>query len=140
MLDNTRKRQDALERNKHMDTQNIRNAFLNAPEKSADLEIPEWLAPHLEPGTELAIKDIPGNIIGALQKQAAKDPNQNDVTMGAALICRCLMNKADEKLIFDPADRDMIASWGATKLKPLNDQIGAFFGFVANPVAVAKKN
>lgn len=123
-----------------MDTQNIRSAFLGAPEKTADVEIPEWLLPHLEPGTELAIKDVPMNVIGILRKQAEKDPNANDATMSAALICRCLMNKADEKLIFDPADRDAIASLGSMKLKSLNEQISVFFGLIEKPVAAAKKD
>lgn len=123
-----------------MDTNAIRAAFLSAPEKTSDVTIPEWLAPHLEPGTELAIKDIPGNELGRLQKQWQKDPNGDDVTQTAALICRCLVNKATGELIFQPADRDAVASVGGTKLTSLSLQIGEFFGFDAQAIANAKKN
>ena len=123
-----------------MDTQAIRTAFLNAPEKTQDVEIPDWLAPHLEPGTELAIKDVPGNELGRLQKQWNKDPNMDDVTQTAALIVRCLMNKATGELIFQPTDRDAIASLGGTKLVSLGMQIGEFFGFDKNALLNAKKN
>jgi hypothetical protein len=123
-----------------MDTQKIREAFLNAPEKIVDVEIPDWLAPYLEPGTELAIKDVPGNELGRLEKQAAKDPSMDDVTQTAALICRCLINKATGELIFQPTDRDAIASLGGTKLTPLSLQIGEFFGMHKDAIANAKKN
>lgn len=123
-----------------MNTNDIRSAFLNAPEKQQDVKIPDWLAPHLTPDTELIIKDVPGAELGMLQKQSAKDPNGNDVVTTAALIVRCLANKATGELIFQPADRDAIASLGATKLTDLSLQIGEFFGFSADAVANAKKN
>lgn len=123
-----------------MDTNSIRSAFLNAPEKTQDVTIPAWLAPHLESGTELMIKDVPGAELGMLQKQSAKDPNGNDVVTTAALIVRCLANKATGELIFQPADRDAIAALGATKLTDLSLQIGEFFGFTADAIANAKKN
>jgi hypothetical protein len=122
-----------------MDTNAIRTAFLNAPEKTADIAIPDWLAPHLEAGTELIIKDVPGVNLGILQKQATKS-GQDDVTTTAALIVQCLANKATNELIFQPADRDAIANLGATKLATLGEQVSAFFGFTANAVADAKKN
>lgn len=123
-----------------MDTQSIRDKFLNAEVKTTDLEVPEWLAAVLDPGTELILKDIPGNVVGVLTKQAQKDPNQDDVTFAAGLICRCIANKTTGELIFQPSDRDAIAALGVTKLKPLNEQINAFLGIAQNAVAEAKKN
>lgn len=123
-----------------MDTNKIREAFLSAPEKQQDVEIPDWLAPLLEPDTQLAIKDVPSDLLGVLQKQAQKDPNNGDVKLGAALICHCLINKATGEKIFQTADRDAIAALGTTKVASLSRQISAFFGFVANPVDDAKKN
>jgi hypothetical protein len=123
-----------------MDTQAIRAAFLNAPEKTEDVIIPDWLAPFLEPETDLAIKDVPGNVLSLMRKQAQKNPDQDDATTAAAIICKCLMNKATGELIFSPTDRDAIAGLGSTKLDPLYNQIARFFGFTASPVADAKKN
>jgi len=123
-----------------MDTLKIREAFLNAPEKTADVEIPDWLAPYLEPGTELILKDVPGNDMGRLKKQWDKDPNMDEVTQTAAIIVRCLANKATGELIFQLADRDAIASRGGTKLTSLSLQIAEFFGFDKNAIANAKKN
>lgn len=123
-----------------MDTSKIREAFLNAPEKQEDVAIPDWLAPLLEEGTELIIKDVPGVEIGNLKKQVEKNPNLNDMHATAALIVRCLANKATGELIFGPADRDAIAALGATKLASLDRQIGEFFGFNVSAVADAKKN
>lgn len=122
-----------------MDTNAIRTAFLNAPEKQEDITIPDWLAPLLEAGTELMVKDVPGVELGNLQKQAQKS-GQDDVTTTAALIVRCLANKATGELIFQPADRDAIANMGATKLASLGEQIGEFFGMNKNAIADAKKN
>lgn len=122
-----------------MDTNAIRQAFLNAPEKQEDIAIPDWLAPLLEAGTELMVKDVPGVELGNLQKQAQKS-GQDDVTTTAALIVRCLANKATGELIFQPADRDAIAQMGATKLASLGEQIGTFFGMNKTAIADAKKN
>lgn len=122
-----------------MDTSKIREAFLNAPAKVEDIEIPDWLTPFLDPGTELAIKDIPSDTLGLLQKQAQKD--QNEVGMTASVICHCLINKATGETIFQPADRDALAALGATKLSTIGLQVGKFFGLLSgDAVAEAKKN
>lgn len=121
-----------------MDTSKIREAFLNAPEKQEDVDIPEWLAPLLEPDTQLAIKDMASDLLSTLRKQYLKD--QNDAAFAASIICNCLINKADGQLIFQTTDRDFIAKLGYTKLEPLYIQAGRFFGFSTTPVADAKKN
>lgn len=123
-----------------MDTQSIRSAILSAPEKTQDIEIPDWLKGALEAGTELMFRDIPSTELALLQKQAEKDPTQTDVHATAAMIVRSLANKATGELIFQQADRDAIAAMGATKLASLGSQMGEFFGFVQKPVEAAKKN
>lgn len=123
-----------------MDTQKIREAFLSAPEKQEDVEIPDWLAPLLDADTQLAIKDVGSDLLNVLRKQADKDPLNGDVKFGAALICQCLINKATGERIFQSTDRDAIAALGTTKVTSLSKQITEFFGFVQNPVGDAKKN
>lgn len=123
-----------------MDTSKIREAFLNAPEKIEDVTIPDWLAPFLEEGTQLAIKDVPSDILTTLAKQAEKDPTLGDIKLSASMICEALINKATGENIFASTDRDAIAKLGATKITDLSQQIGKFFGFIPNAVAEAKKN
>jgi hypothetical protein len=123
-----------------MDTSKIREAFLSAPEKVEDVEIPDWLAPLLDADTQLAIKDVGSDLLNVLRKQADKDPLNGDVKFGAALICQCLINKATGERIFQSTDRDAIAALGTTKVTSLSKQITEFFGFVQKPVDDAKKN
>lgn len=123
-----------------MDTTKIREAFLSSPEKQEDVIIPDWLASLLEPDTQLAIKDVPSDLLNVLKKQADKDPVNGDVKFGAALICQCLVNKATGERIFQSADRDAVAALGTTKVSDLSKQITEFFGFAQKPVDDAKKN
>lgn len=123
-----------------MDTQSIRAAFLSAPEKQEDVDIPDWLAPLLDPDTQLAIKDVPSDQLNVLRKQAQKDPINGDIKLGAALICACLINKTTGEKIFQATDRDAIAALGMTKVASLSQQITKFFGFAGDAVEQAKKN
>lgn len=123
-----------------MDTQKIREAFFNAPEKVVDVPTPDWLAPYVETTTQLGIQDAPTDELSLLRKQAEKDPSGNDATKAAILICRCLINRENGELIFQPTDRDAVAHLGSTKLTPLLEIINEFFGFTAKPVENAKKN
>ena len=123
-----------------MDTSKLREAFLAAPEKQEDVPLPEWLAPFVDADTQLAIKDLPGDVLALLRKQHKNSQNQNDATFAASIICKCLINKADGQLVFQPTDRDALAQIGSTKLEGLFKQSGVFFGWTDTPVADAKKN
>ena len=123
-----------------MDTAAIRAAFLAAPEKTQDIVIPDWLQAVLQPGTKLAIKDLPHDELAALRAQNECDPQANNATYSAALICKCLINRATGDLIFQPTDRDAIAHLGTTKLNPLYEQMAEFFGLSPEAKETAKKN
>lgn len=123
-----------------MDTAKIREAFFNAPEKVVDVPTPDWLAPFVEPTTQLGIQDVPTDELSLLRKQAEKDSNGNDAVRAASLICACLINRENRELIFQPTDRDTVAHLGSAKLTPLLEIINEFFGFTTKPVENAKKN
>lgn len=120
-----------------MDTSKIREAFLNAPDKQEDIPVPEWLVPFVDQDTQLALKDVPGEEISLLQKQARKDPAQGDLQFGASIIIATLIDKATGTRVFQPADRDALIKLGSTKLTPLASQVSAFLGF--QPVQAKKE-
>ena len=77
-----------------MDTKKIRDAFLNAPEKTEDILIPEWLKSLLEPDTRLAFKDIPSDLINLWRKQFIENDKTGNgqANLSAALFCKALIN------------------------------------------------
>lgn len=125
-----------------MDTKKIRDAFLNAPEKTEDILIPEWLKSLLEPDTRLAFKDIPSDLINLWRKQFIENDKTGNgqANLSAALFCKALINAENGEPIFEAADRDMIVKFGMTRMQSLYDQLSSFLGFGTGAVADAKKN